>query len=100
MAIKEAIEENTTLIKAHKLNLFSVAGLPGIICLQCGAVTTKWVKKLHGMCKGYTSSGRGDEAITRFRRDLHPDPKHVTYYAHEKIDDTWVVEGSALLPVA
>ena len=93
MAIKEAIEENTTLIKAHDLRLFSVAGLPGIICLQCGAVTTKWVKKLHGMCKGGTSSDRGDEAISRCRRDLQPDPKQVTYDAHQKIDNIWVVDG-------
>ena len=51
--------------------------------------------KVHGMCKGHTSSGKDDEAI-RSRRDLHPDPKQVTYYAHQKIDDTWVVEGLAL----
>ena len=95
-AIQEALAKAPLHHKSHDLMLFSVAGLLGLLCMSCGAVTTARVKHLSLSCLGYKTA-RGQDAIRRFARGQHPDPKHIKYYGHDSIDGFWHIDNTGAI---
>ena len=96
-AIQEVLTKSASLWRSHSLVLFSCGGLPGLLCLTCGAVTTTRNKHLTLSCLG-TRKARGQDALRRYKRGQHPDPKHLQYYGVDRIDAAWRVDdGGAIV---
>ena len=84
--------------RKRKLVLFDAKGLPGMVCLSCGAFTTTLVtnSNLSYSCipkKGATRRAgklsKGEQNLRRFRRGRHPDERQ----KETKIAATWRVDG-------